>query len=432
MSALARLYALNPSAQTRTALLEFARTHSGAEGGLALLAVGAQEARYGRAIDAVPIVRSAQARLPKLADYTAYLLSHASYGAGDFESAASAAESVASFSPPSPMSGASAAIGARAYLRSGAAARAITILKRSYDDLAQPQGDALLASAYEAAGDLINAVAHHQRVWLNFPASAEAKESEAALARLRLQLGPRYAAPRPEALLDRAGKLLDAREFIRARAAFEQLSGPAPGLVSELAAVRVGVADYRSRKEAIALGYLQALRVKEPEANAERLYYVGAVARRLNKTEAADAAVAELDRSAPKSEWRLRALVAAGDDAAIDRPQFAETMFRACYTDFGDAPQAPYCHWKAIFQAYLENRSGWTELFVQHAARYPESDKASAALYFLGRAAERGSRWADARAYYDQVDRRYPNYYYAVLARSRRADQISVRNRHRA
>jgi soluble lytic murein transglycosylase len=48
-------------------------------------------------------------------------------------------------------------------------------------------------------------------------------------------------------------------------------------------------------------------------------------------------------------------------------------------------------------------------------------------LYFLGRAAERQSRHGEARAYYQQIDGAFPNYYYAVLARERLAARAIAR-----
>lgn len=54
-----------------------------------------------------------------------------------------------------------------------------------------------------------------------------------------------------------------------------------------------------------------------------------------------------------------------------------------------------------------------------HLRQYPNSEKAPAALYFLGRLAEQARDPAAARAYYDEINLFYPNYYYAVRARER-------------
>ena len=420
---LARLHAVSPTFANRAALLDYANSHSGADGALALLAVAAADIRSGKPADAAPLLRTARPRLPKLADHISYLLASSCLAASDFASAAAASEAVvASDNPPSPMTGPAAVIGAKAYLSSGNPGRAVQLILRTYKELAQPEGDALLASAYESSGDAAAAVSVYQRVWISYPASEEAKDAETALAGLRAKLGSAYTPSPTSALLTRAGKLMDARDYVRARAAYSDLSRSPSGVVRDLAAVRIGAADYRARKDAIALAYLQNLRVSNPEADAERLNLIAAAARRLKQPDKAANAIAALAAEHPKSDWRLQALVSAANDYWIDRPDDAERFFTACYTDFGDSPQAPDCHWRASFRAYLENRPGWQDLFTQHVTRYPESDKASSALYFLGRAAERASRPADARAFYEEVNRRYPNYYYAVLARGRLAD----------
>ena len=50
---------------------------------------------------------------------------------------------------------------------------------------------------------------------------------------------------------------------------------------------------------------------------------------------------------------------------------------------------------------------------------FPASENSPAALYFLGRLAESENDPGVARAYYDEIVREYPNYYYAVEARER-------------
>ena len=54
-----------------------------------------------------------------------------------------------------------------------------------------------------------------------------------------------------------------------------------------------------------------------------------------------------------------------------------------------------------------------------HVRMFPASEDTAAALYFLGRLAENSGDAGSARAYYDEIAREYPNYYYTVLARDR-------------
>ena len=50
-----------------------------------------------------------------------------------------------------------------------------------------------------------------------------------------------------------------------------------------------------------------------------------------------------------------------------------------------------------------------------HLRLFPGSEYAAGALYFLGRLSDASG----ARAYYDEIVREYPNFYYNVIARER-------------
>ncbi len=293
-------------------------------------------------------------------------------------------------------------------------------MKRSKDTLPRAAGDMAFATAYAAAHDTANAVASYERVWLEYPVSTQAQAAEIELQTLTPLLGASYHSPAAPALLLRATKLMEARNFEQARRELTALAESSTGLEHDLALVRIGVAEQRARHDAVALEYLRAVDVKSPEARAEALYYTVAAARRLNRTEVMDRAVEQLERNHANSDWRLQALVAAGDEYfVLNRPHNFESLYAECYEQFPKLRQAAYCHWRVAFSAYLENRNTAADLLWTHVRSYPDSDKASAALYFLGRLAERASKWDEARAFYAQIQRSFPNYYYAVLARTR-------------
>lgn len=72
---------------------------------------------------------------------------------------------------------------------------------------------------------------------------------------------------------------------------------------------------------------------------------------------------------------------------------------------------------------YLRDPVTAATLLREHLTRYPDSDRVSTALYFLGRLAESRSDLGTARVYYEKIDKAFPNYYYAMLARERLALQ---------
>src|SRR5262249_9103916 len=56
---------------------------------------------------------------------------------------------------------------------------------------------------------------------------------------------------------------------------------------------------------------------------------------------------------------------------------------------------------------------------------FPGAEDTSAALYFLARLAEQRNDRGSARVYYEEINREYPNQYYAGLARER-LDQVRL------
>ncbi len=389
---LARAYSDSPSTTTRAALSRFAATHSGKPAALALLAIGDP-----------PSLRAARPALPELDDYIALLLANADLVASDFEAAGRDAESGLR-RPSSPVEARLANAAAQAYSKLNQPADAVRILRAHYAALPQPDGDAALAAAFTAAGDPKSAAPYWTRIWLDFPAGTQAKDAEAALGSVSAT---------PQALLSRASKLLDARDFVRARQEFAAIAAGPPSPERDLAAVRLGAADYRARKNAEALAYLATLQVPTPEADAERLYWLVAAASRLDRLDTIEESLASLARQYGQSSWRREALIVAGGEYfALNQPENYERVYWSCYQDFPSSPRAAYCHWRVAFSAYIHRRPDAADLLKAHVSLFPRSGSTPAALYFL-------ARLTDSPDPYQQILRQFPNDYYAVLARGR-------------
>jgi soluble lytic murein transglycosylase len=217
----------------------------------------------------------------------------------------------------------------------------------------------------------------------------------------------------------RGRRFLEAHEFARAAA---DVQAALPKLDRDnqdtARAMLGGIRHFR--KDPGALNYLLALKVTTPEADAERLYYIVIAAFRANRPSEAQDALAQLQRYHAKSKWCLQALLAGANRYAMDhQPAAAQPLLRACFDLFPDDAQAPGCHWKYVFQDYLDRRSAARDAFLEHLRRYPGSDKASAALYFLGRIAQNGHDYSSARAWYEEITTYFPNQYYTTIARER-------------
>jgi soluble lytic murein transglycosylase len=371
-------------------------------------------------------------RLPKLADYAAWLEASAQFALGNLAAVPAALDTVWMQTPASPLAARAYILDAQALIRNAAAKdagakQAVDLLRKNYAALPQPHGDLLLAQAFAASGDPVSAAIYNQRAYYGYPLSAEASPADAELARLRTALGANYPPALSNAMLSRALKLLDAGQIQAARKELESMVSQLGGADRDLARVRIGVADYDAQDTAAADRELTALEslappALAPEADAERLYYLVQCARRLNNQEELDQALDRISRLYPNSPWRLQALLVAANRYLITNQSDAyEPLYRACYETFPKNTEAPGCHWHVVWSHYLRRSADAADLLRQHLRLFPSADSASAALYFLGRLAEGAQDSSAARTYYSEIAGQYPNQYYATLARDRLA-----------
>jgi soluble lytic murein transglycosylase len=359
-------------------------------------------------------------RLPKLADYSAWILASAEFGLKNDSRVPKILGAVWKNSPSSPLAAKSYLLAAEAYRESGSPEEALEILRANYASLPQPKGDLALAMAFDSAGDEAKAASYFQRVYYGFPASVEAGSAGAELTRLKTALGGDYLPPSAGAMLGRAGKLVDANRIPQARRELEALTHELTGADRDLARVSLGVASYQEKQTLLAFAYLRGLNGLAPEADAERLYYMLLCANRLNRPDDTSAAMEQLDRLHPESNWRLQALlVTANPYLVTNQPEAYEPLYRACYETFPKSAEAADCHWKVTWEHYLRRRPDAGDLLREHLRLFPASNDSDAALYFLGRLAEAAHDSSSALAYYAEVAREYPNYYFATQARDR-------------
>lgn len=413
LETLAANYRKTPNPRTRAALLRFADLHrKDASGALAFLALGATEIEQRQFGDALAHLNAAAPRLPQLNDYVAYWTADSQFELRDFQDTARSLNLLWRANPASPLIGRAVALQANSFLEAGQPANAIALLQQHLSDLAVPQAELLLARASEAASDPANAAAHYQKIYIEYPLSKEASDAQAAL--------PRYPVLAPRSLLERGLKLVDGGDYTRASKELTALLPQLYGADLDLARLHIAEAEYFSRDTKPAYDSLQSFNASAPDSEAERLYYLTECARRLDHIDQMDATLDQLSRSYPQSHWRFQALVSVANYySAHDQPQQAEALNRTCYESFPNEPDSAQCHWKVAWAAYLQDPAGTAPMLQDHVRRYHDSDRFTPALYYLGRIAESKSDWGAARAYYEEIDRQYPNYYYATLARER-------------
>ncbi len=403
---------------TERAVLAFAAANpAGQSGALALLNAAVVALQQQRWADSARHAAAARTRLTALSDFVAYARGEAALHQDNFSEAVDELSAVLSGMPASPLAGQAALLLARAHLGRGAPEEAIRLLDRHWGSTSEPRAALVAAQCHEARRDPAAAVIAYQRIYYEHPASPEEREAAEALARLRRALGESYPPPLAGHMLERAGKLSASGQTARAIAELEEMIPRLGGASRDLARVRIGAARHASRNDAAALEYLRALPVDPGDADAERLYYLLASARRLGNHDAVREALARLERGYPASPWRLEALLAAANQALVDnQPLEYEPLYRACYESFPADPRAAGCHWKVAWRSWLDGRPERGAWLRAHIERYPSSENVPAALYFLGRLAQSENDPASANLYFLNIVAKYPNYYYAILA----------------
>ncbi len=387
---------------------------------LALLKAGIDEQGRKQPAGAIRDLKAVRERLPQLADYIAYSVGSAELDLGDSDAAIRELAPVWAAVPPSPLAGQASLVAARAYKQAAKPAQAIDVLREYYARLPQPEGDTLLAECYRASGDLASAAVFYQQVYYQYPLSAQAGEAAASLPELKSALGDLYPPPTTQSMFERAGKLTHGGDYRRARLEYQGILPAVGGVNRELVRVRLAELDYDSGQTVSAYNALRALDLSSPEADAERLDYMAECARRLDQDDRLKDALQRLERY-PDSPWRLKALVSAGNRYLVEnRSADYLPIYRACAESF-TGPQSDYCHWKVAWYAYIHRQPDAAALLREHLEKYPGSDRAGGALYFLGRLAEAAGDPASAKSFYSDIVEAFPNAYYADLADSRLA-----------
>jgi soluble lytic murein transglycosylase len=411
----ARAYREKGGAGTRAALVAMAQRNARTEqGALAQLALATIDLDRQRPAEALSVFVELRRRLPALADFANYGAGRALAQLGRKAEAVAVLDAVARHQPESPYRVWAVILAANCRTETGAAAEAVARLRPLVEQLPQPQGKMALARALEATGDTKGALPLLLEVYSEWPRSAEAA---AALGLLTSR-----ALPVPgEIVLRRAEKLFEQGGAAEAGAELREALPKLPAKDRDLARVRLGAAKYFGGQHLAAYEYLNALAVAAGEADAERLYYVLSAARRLERWEAVDGALRQLNERYPKSPWRLEGLLSVANRHLVNNePELYLPLYQACYSSFPQHPKAAFCHWRVAWIEYLQRAPTAEAMLQEHVLRYPQSPDTPAAIYFLARL-EEDKDVALARGLYETLAQVFPNYYYGVLARERLA-----------
>src|ERR1044071_1887183 len=211
---------------------------------LSKLAAGVQAYERKDYRAAVTSLQGLETRLPKLADYAAYYLAAAGVEGKISDDVTAELGAVWSAPVSSPLAANAAMVAASGLITAGKPADAARILTLHYDRLPQPDGDMALAFAYESASDLPRAVTYYQQVYCRYPASDAAQNAGTALSSLHQRLGDSHHPASTQRGFQRARRLMDAKQYARARAEFESLAPALTGSEQDASRLGMGTADY--------------------------------------------------------------------------------------------------------------------------------------------------------------------------------------------
>src|SRR3954447_17051486 len=389
-------------------------------GAAGLIAVAQHQLELKSFNAAAEYATAAASKAPILADYAHYIRAQAEFELGNYGEVAASATRIFNYAPTSPFVGPAAALLTRANLSGHSPKQALELLKKYFDVVPQPQADILLARCYEANDELQQAADYYLRVYYEYPIASEATDAANALVSLKERMGNAYPTVPPATLLGRAKRLFDARNPAAARielaAAIPQMDGPE----RDLARVRLGVADFLANHVQPAFEYLSALKVDDPEADAERLSYLIRCARKPDRHADVKPFLQQLEQSHSASPWRLDALIYVADAARTENDSGTYLpLYQACAATFPKDKRAAWCHWRLAIESYRKDGADQYDLLHSHVQQYADSEDINNAIYFLGRFEERNNDSASARACYEQLLARFPNTYYAMLAAQR-------------
>jgi soluble lytic murein transglycosylase len=276
------------------------------------------------------------------------------------------------------------------------------------------------ARAHEASRRLVDAVKDYQTIYYKYPLSDEAIDAGSALTRLNKQLHNEFPYAGVEMQDQRAGIFYDAHKWKEARAEYEKLAAmlkdPA-NPTRQRALVRA--AECRQHPKAAPYLFVK-LNVSDPEADAERLYYLSQAYRSDKKETEMLTAIEKSADKYPQSHWTEESLMAAGNYywVLLDRTKAAH-YYERVLENFPGGKNAYNAEWRIAWVAYLDHQPYADEKMTVFLRKYPLSGGAVNALYWLGRNAERSGNPAHARAYFEKTVERFPTSYFGEAAQSR-------------
>lgn len=308
-----------------------------------------------------------------------------------------------------------------------ASGKAVEIPPMLVDLSEKDDSDALIATgkAYSAQGSQTDAIRYFRRTFFFAAGSMAAKEAELRLLSLGQSLTPQNA----DEQLARADKLLTAKSFSEAVAAYGNLASSFPAAMTPEVQVRriTAIAGTTGMAEAqIVLNSIPSSAAKEREQAYRQL----ALGYAKSKQWPMLRSTVDAMRSAfPSGSLVAKTMIDAGLAARDGRNRTDESyFFNTAIAAYPKAVEVALAQFEAAWSQHERgNFALSSQMFIEHLARYADKDNTNRgkAGYWAARDSERASKTDDACNLYNAVVYRYSANWYGHLAGQRLASMKS-------
>jgi len=276
------------------------------------------------------------------------------------------------------------------------------------------------AQAFYALHQLPRAAKDYQTIYYKNSQSDEAKVADGALKKILHEMGKEYPYPGVELQQQRAQAFFDVHKWKEARAEFEKLLG----MLKDPQNPNRQLAELRVAQTRVQLKgspkLVASLKTADFEVDAERLYVLSQIYRSDKKFDEMFATLNELTQKYPLSKWNEEGFMAAGNYYWVDLDRTkAAGYYQRVLDTFPGGRNAFNAEWRVAWVAYLNRQPDTADKIKNFLTKYPASGNTSDAVYWLGRDAERGGKIAEARAYYQKDQQRFPQTYFGHAAAMR-------------